>query len=69
MTITGTTILVSYLHCNSFEDCAPVDFIYRGQVVKWVAETWLQDIVQWNLSVTTTSIIRFIACDLFSNVF
>ena len=25
--------------------------------------------VQWNLSVTTTSIIRFITCDLFSNVF
>ena len=26
-------------------------------------------IVQWNLSVTTTSIIKCIACDLFSNVF
>ena len=25
--------------------------------------------VQWNLSVTTTSIIKIIACDLFSNVF
>ena len=25
--------------------------------------------VQWNLSVTTTSIIKFISCDLFSNVF
>ena len=25
--------------------------------------------VQWNLSVTTTSIIKFITCDLFSNVF
>ena len=25
--------------------------------------------VQWNLSVTTTSIIRFITCNLFSNVF
>ena len=25
--------------------------------------------IQWNLSVTTTSIIKFIACDLFSNVF
>ena len=24
--------------------------------------------IQWNLSVTTTSIIRFITCDLFSNV-
>ena len=25
--------------------------------------------IEWNLSITTTSIIRFIACDLFSNVF
>ena len=25
--------------------------------------------VQWNLSITTTSIIKFIPCDLFSNVF
>ena len=25
--------------------------------------------VQWNLSVTTTSLIKFITCDLFSNVF
>ena len=25
--------------------------------------------IQWNLSVTTTSIIKFITCDLFSNVF
>ena len=26
-------------------------------------------LVQWNLSVTTTSIIKYITCDLFSNVF
>ena len=26
-------------------------------------------IVQWNLSVTTTSVIKCITCDLFSNVF
>ena len=26
-------------------------------------------VVQWNLSVTTTSLIKFIACDLFINVF
>ena len=26
-------------------------------------------LVQWNLSATTTSIMKFIACDLFSNVF
>ena len=25
--------------------------------------------IQWNLSVTTTSTIKIIACDLFSNVF
>ena len=25
--------------------------------------------VQWNLSVLTTSLIKFITCDLFSNVF
>ena len=34
---------------------------------------WLKsyhtDWLQWNLSVTTTSIMKFIACDLFSNVF
>ena len=26
-------------------------------------------LIQWNLSVTTTSMIKFIICDLFSNVF
>ena len=25
--------------------------------------------IKWNLSVTTTSIIKYITCDLFSNVF
>ena len=25
--------------------------------------------IQWNLSLTTTSMIKFIACDLLSNVF
>ena len=33
---------------------------------------WLVKIIahlQWNLSVTTTSIIKFITCDLYSNVF
>ena len=25
--------------------------------------------IQWNLSITTTFIIKFITCDLFSNVF
>ena len=27
------------------------------------------ELVQWNLSVTTTSIIKVIICDLFSNMF
>ena len=31
--------------------------------------TILHSVVQWNLSVTTTSLIKFITCDLFSNVF
>ena len=26
-------------------------------------------LIQWNLSETTTSFIRYMACDLFSNVF
>ena len=29
----------------------------------------LETLIQWNLSVTTTSMIKFITCDLFSNVF
>ena len=28
-------------HCNSFEDRAPVDFIYGCLIFVWVAETWL----------------------------
>ena len=31
-----------------------------------ITQYWL---LQWNLSVTTTSIIKFITCDLFRNVF
>ena len=45
VTITGITIPVPYLlsrsHCNSFEDWAPVDFIYGCPIFKWVAETSL----------------------------
>ena len=40
--ITGTAVLVPYLKlslCNSFEDQAPVNFIYRCPVFKWVTET------------------------------
>ena len=29
--------------CNSFEDRAPVDFIYGCPIFKWVAKTWLCD--------------------------
>ena len=35
-------------------------------------ESWMEQgpmRIQWNLSVTTTFIIKFITCDLFSNVF
>ena len=38
-------------------------------VKKTACDTWDQFLLQWNLSVTNTSIIKFIACDLFSNVF
>ena len=34
----------------------------RYSDVEWIS-------LQWNLSVTTTSLIKFITCDLFSNVF
>ena len=42
-----TIILVPYLlwsRCNSFEDQAPVDFIYGCPNVRLVAKTWLHDI-------------------------
>ena len=42
-----------------------VEALPRGKIILWPAEY----IIQWNLSVTTTSIITFITCDLFSNVF
>ena len=56
---------------------------YRSFVTKPLAElmmifdwtTWEQkfgdawNMVQWNLSVTTTSITKSITCDLFSHVF
>ena len=43
--ITGTTLLSLFKssHCNSFEDGAPVDFIYGCPICKWVAESWLYD--------------------------
>ena len=28
---------------NSFEDWAPIDFIYGCPIFNWVAETWLED--------------------------
>ena len=34
-----------------------------------ICKTWAICEIQWNLSITTTSIIKFIPCDLFSNVF
>ena len=29
--------------CNSFDDWAPVDFIYRCPIFKWLAGTWQHD--------------------------
>ena len=40
---TGT--LSSSSHCNSFEDLAPVDFIYGCQIFKWVAVAWLKETI------------------------
>ena len=41
--------LVNSSHCNSFEDRAPVDFIYGCPIFKWAAETWSHDrgTAQW----------------------
>ena len=48
--ITGITVLVPFFlkssHCNPFEDKAPVDFIYRCLIFKWVVVTWLHDRVR-----------------------
>ena len=35
----------------------------------YIRENWPGFLIHWNLSVTTTSIMKFITCDLFSNVF
>ena len=37
--------------------------------VVWKSQFYQISVIQWNLSVTTTSIIKCITCDLFSNVF
>ena len=39
-----------------------------GDLVRLIPEV-LRYLVQWNLSVTTTSKVKFITCDLFSNMF
>ena len=31
--------------------------------------SWIHVVIQWNLSITTTSIMKFVICDLFSNMF
>ena len=43
--------------------------VFPAIFVWWTAANSVLKIVQWNLSVTTTSIIKCITCDLFSNVF
>ena len=37
--------------------------------ITYLLTTNLGNMLQWNLSVTTTSIKEFITCDLFNNVF
>ena len=51
-----------------------IDFVlFAEQLKNWGlryrSSNLKQEYVQWNLSVTTTSIIKVIACDLVSNVF
>ena len=53
--ITETTIWVHIFkssHCNSVEDWALVDFIYRCAIVIWVAETGLDYITEGPLLLT-----------------
>ena len=36
-------------HRNSFEDWAPVDFIYRCPILKWIEQCWLHERVpEWH---------------------
>ena len=46
--------------------CCDILFIYGEDMV---LSKYRRVMIQWNLSVTTTSMIKFITCDLFSNVF
>ena len=45
----------------------PADYTPHQILSPSILESFFQ--VQWNLSVTTTPMIKFIRCDLFSNVF
>ena len=47
------------------------NFVIKGcwSVAQFENNNTVSTDIQWNLSVTTTSIIKFITCDLFSNVF
>ena len=50
----------------------PFDDVIMNLSSPWLLKAQSQSVyimIQWNLSVTTTSIIQFITCDLFSNVF
>ena len=42
---------------------------HSWEIVLAIVKIDFYNLVQWNLSVTTTSMIKFITCDLFSNVF
>ena len=56
--------------------CLRQDCLFRNLMKRWVIKLHFGSFdcipswqLQWNLSATTTSIINFITCDLFSNVF
>ena len=57
-------ITYSYVHQ------VPCYLLYGISSDNWLHGVVFQEgVIQWNLSVTTTSIIKFISCDLFSNWF
>ena len=43
--------------------------LWKFEMKKYVGIVLSYHELQWNLSVTTTFLIKFITCDLFSNVF
>ena len=68
-----TRHIISYLRIKTPRKVDPWLSISSGNMgylrPEFITAFEKQTNVQWNLSVTTTSIIKFITCDLFSNVF